>query len=282
MPDIYTGDTATDAMKQTIVANMLQRQLIAKSVLAGTIRNVSEFAVDGVDEIEFPRTNNFSVVKKTSGTAVEAAALTYGTDKLLLDQHAVIQWLLEKKANKQSAINLEAANLLNATLAHAKGVDVDIHAALIAGVSASGPDHIIAFANASSLGRADIVEGMKLLDLQEMPDENRFLAVNPTEHAALLNITDFVDVSKYGSTAPVMNGELGQLFGMKVLKSTVVTAGRPIIYQAEACVLGFQLQPTFASQPDLANLATRYSVDQLYGVKVMQSGKGIVRLGAAS
>jgi hypothetical protein len=281
MADIYTGDTATDAMKQTIVANMLQRQLIAKSVLAGTIRNVSEFAVDGVDEIEFPRTNNFSVVKKTSGTAVEAAALTYGTDKLLLDQHAVIQWLLEKKANKQSAINLEAANLLNATAAHAKGVDVDIHAALIAGVSASGPDHIIAFAGAS-FGRADIVKAMELLDLQEMPDEGRFLAVNPTEHATLLNITDFIDVSKYGSTAPVMNGELGQLFGMKVLKSTVVTAGRPIVYQAESCVLGFQLQPTFASQPDLANLATRYSVDQLYGVKVMQSGKGIVRLGAAS
>ena len=281
MADIITGDTATDAMKQTIVANMLQRQLIAKSVLAGTIRNVSEFAVDGVDEIEFPRTNTFSITKKVSGTAVDAAALTYSTDKLLLNQHAVIQWLLEKKANKQSAINLEAANLLNATLAHAKGVDVDIHAALIAGVSASGPDHIIAFAGAS-FGRADIVKAMELLDLQEMPDENRFLAVNPTEHATLLNITDFVDVSKYGSTAPVMNGELGQLFGMKVLKSTVVTAGRPIVYQAEACVLGFQLQPTFASQPDLANLATRYSVDQLYGVKVMQSGKGIVRLGSAT
>lgn len=281
MADIITGDTATDAMKQTIVANMLQRQLIAKSVLAGTIRNVSSFAVDGVDEIEFPRTNTFSITKKVSGTAVDAAALTYSTDKLLLNQHAVIQWLLEKKANKQSAINLEAANLLNATLAHAKGVDVDIHAALIAGVSASGPDHIIAFAGAS-FGRADIVKAMELLDLQEMPDEGRFLAVNPTEHATLLNITDFVDVSKYGSTAPVMNGELGQLFGMKVLKSTVVTAGRPIVYQSEACILGFQLQPTFASQPDLANLATRYSVDQLYGVKVMQSGKGIVRLGSAS
>jgi len=281
MADIYTGDTATDALKQTIVANMLQRQLIAKSVLAGTIRNVSEFAVDGVDEIEFPRTNTFSVTKKTSGTAVDAAALTYATDKLQLNQHAVIQWLLEKKANKQSAINLEAANLLNATLAHAKGVDVDIHAAMIAGVSASAPDHIIAFAGAS-FGRADIVKAMELLDLQEMPDEGRYLAVNPTEHATLLNITDFVDVSKYGSTAPVMNGELGQLFGMKVLKSTVVTAGRPIVYQSEACVLGFQLQPQFASQPDLANLATRYSVDQLYGIKVMQSGKGIVRLGSAT
>lgn len=281
MADVLTGDTATDVVKQTIVANIVQRQLIAQSVLAGTIRNVSEFAVDGVDEIEFPRLSNFAVTKKTSGTAVDAAALTYASDKLLLSEHAVIQWLIEKKANKQAAINLESANLLNASKAHAKQVDVDIHAALIAGVSTSSPDHVIAFAGAS-FARADIVEAMRLLDIQEFPAEGRYLAVHPTEHATLLNITDFIDASKYGSTAPVQNGEIGQLFGMKVLKSTVVTAGRPIVYQAEAAVLGFQLMPQFDSQKDLANLATRYSLDQLYGIKVMQSGKGVVRLGSAT
>jgi len=281
MADVITGDTSTDVLKQTIVANLIQRQLIASSVLAGTITNVSQFAVDGIDEIEFPKMDNLAVTKKTSGTAVDAAAISFGTDKLLLNQHAVVQWLIEKKANKQAAINLESAYLMNATKAHAKQVDVDIHAALIAGVSTSAPDHVIAFAGAS-FGRADIVEAMKLLDLQEMPAEQRFLAVNPTEHATLLNIADFIDASKYGSTSPVQNGEIGQLFGMKVLKSTVVTAGRPIVFQSEACVLGFQLNPQFDNQKDLANLATRYSVDQLYGVKVTQSGKGIVRLGSAT
>lgn len=281
MADVLTGDTATDAMKATLIANIVQRQLIAKSVLAATVRNVSEFAIDGIDEIEFPKTSNFAVTKKVSGTAVDAAALTYSTDKLLLDQHAVVQWLIEKKANKQSAINLETANLLNAANAHAKQVDVDIHAAMIAGVSASGPDHIIAFAGAS-FGRADIVKAMELLDLQEIPSELRYLAVNPTDHATLLNITDFIDVSKYGSSAPVMNGEIGQLFGMKVLKSTVVTAGRPLAYQQEAVALGFQLLPQFDQDKDLANLSTRYSLDQLYGAKVMQGGVGIVRLGAAT
>lgn len=281
MADVITGDTATDVLKQTIVAGIVQRQLIAKSVVAGTIRNVSEFAQDGVDEIEFPRMSNFAVTKKTSGTPVDAAALTWGTDKLLLDQHAVVQWLVEKKANKQAAVNLESASLLNASNAHAKQVDVDIHAAMIAGVSASGPDHIIAFAGAS-FGRADIVKAMELLDIQEMPPEQRYLLVHPTEHATLLNITDFVDANRYGSREAILNGEIGQLFGMKVLKSTVCTVGRPLVYQAEAAVLGFQLMPQFDSDKDLANLATRYSLDQLYGTKVMQSGKGIVRLGSAT
>lgn len=281
MADVLTGDTATDAMKQTLVAALVQRELIAKSVLFGTIMDVSQFAVQGADEIEFPKLGSFSVTKKTSGTAVDAAALTYATDKLLLNQHAVVQWLIEKKANAQAAINLESANLQRAISAHAKQVDVDIHAALIAGVSTSAPDHVIAFAGAS-FDKADIVEAMKLLDNQEFPAEGRYLAVNPAEHATMLNIDNFIDASKYGSNMPVMNGEIGQVFGMKVLKSTVVTAGRPVIYQAESSCIGFQLQPTFDNQKDLANLATRYSLDQLYGVKVLQAGKGIVRLGSAT
>lgn len=281
MADVITGDVATDVLKQTVIASIVQRELIAGSVLAGTVRNVTEFAVDGMDEIEFPKHSSFTVTKKVSGTPVDASALTWGTDKLLLNEHAVIQWLIEKKANKQSVVNLESANLLAAAKAHAKQVDVDVHAALIAGVSTASPDHVIAFAGAS-FGRADIVKALELLDLQEMPTEGRFLAVNPTEFATMLNIDNFVDASKFGSNAPILNGQIGQVFGMPVLKTTAVTAGRPVVYHMDALALGFQLAPQFDSQKDLANLATRYSLDQLYGMKVMQSGKGIVRLGSAT
>lgn len=282
MPDVLTGDTATDTMKQTIVANLVQRELIASSVLAGTILDVSQFAsADGVDEINFPRLGSFSVTKKTSGTPIDAAALSYAVDTLQLNQHAVVQWLIEKKATKQAAIALELENLQRAARAHAKQIDVDIHAALIAGVSTSAPDHVVAFIGAG-FDKADIVNGMYLLDNSEVPADERFLAVNPAEHATMLNIEGFIDASKYGSSQPVMNGEIGMVYGMKVLKSTVVTAGRPLIYQKEAAVIGFQLAPSYEQQKDLANLAERYSLDQLYGIKAMLQGKAIVRMGAAS
>lgn len=282
MADVLTGDTAVDAMKQTIVANLVQKELIATTVIAPTIMDVSQFAsANGVDEIEFPKLGSFSVTKKASGTPVDAAALTYATDKLLLNQHAVVQWLIEKKASKQAAIALELENLQRAARAHAKQVDVDIHAAMIAGVSASAPDHIIAFAGAS-FDKADIVKGMELLDNQEYSADGRYLLVNPAEHATMLLVDGFIDASKYGSTQPIQQGEIGMIYGMKVLKSTVCTAGRPLVYHKESTVIGFQLQPAFDQQKDLANLAERYSLDQLYGIKVMQSGKGIVRLGAAS
>jgi N4-gp56 family major capsid protein len=281
MADVLTGDTATDAVKQTVVSALVQRELIAQSKLLGTIMDVSQFAVDGLDEIEFPKLGSFSVTKKISGTAVDAAALTYGTDKLLLNQHAVVQWLVEKKANKQAVVNLESANLERAVSAHAKQVDVDIHAALIADVSASAPDHIIAYAGAS-FDKEDVLKALELLDIQEWPSENRFLAVNPAEHKTLLAIDSFIDASKYGSAEPIQNGEIGRIYGVPVIKTTVVTAGRPLVYHMEAACIGFQLNPEFDQDKDLANLGIRYSLDQLYGVKVLQSGKGIVRLGSAS
>lgn len=281
MADVITGDTATDAVKQTIVANIVQRELIAGAVIAGTITDVTQFAVTGSDEIEFPKLGSFSVNKKVSGVPVSAQALTYGTDKLLLDQHAVVQWLIEKKSNKQSAVNLEGANLLAAARAHAKQVDVDIHAALAAGVSAAAPDHVIAYIGAT-FDKADIVKALELLDLQEFPSADRYLAVNPTEYATMLNIEGFVDASKFGSNAPVMNGQIGEIYGVKVLKTTSVTSGRPLVYHKEAAVIGFQLAPEFDSEKDLANLAMRYSLDQLYGIKVTLGGKGIVRLGSAT
>lgn len=277
-----TGDAVTDAMKQTVIAALVQRELIAQSKLLATVTDVTSIASQsGQDELEFPRLGSFTVTKKVSGTPVTDANLTYGTDKLLLNQHAVIQWLIEKKASKQSAISLEQENLTRAVSAHAKQVDVDIHAELVAGVSASGPDHIIAF-NGPAFDKVDIVKALELLDLQEIPSENRYLAVNPAEYATMLNIDNFIDASKFGSNQPVLNGQIGLIFGMPVIKTTVVAAGRPMVYHKEALAIGFQLNPEFDSEKDLPNLAIRYSLDQLYGMKTMLQGKGIVRLGAAA
>lgn len=282
MADTVTGTTATASVQQAAIATLVQRNLIAKSTLLGTITDFSMLAEPGNKTVDIPKVGNFTVTKKTSGTAVDATALTYATDQLALDQQAVVQWLVEKRASKQSRIALAEINLSRAIDAHAKQVDTDIHAALIAGVSSSSPDHIIAFANAASFDKPDVIEGRRLLDMQEVPAGDRFIAVNPTDEASLLGIAGFVEADKYGSNSAVMNGELGRLYGSTVIKSTVVTSGRPLMYHREACCIAFQQDPEFDNQKDLANLAMRYSLDQLYGVKVLQAGKLIVRFGSAT
>lgn len=281
MADVITGSTATSAVAQAAIAQLVQRNLYAKSVLLGSIWDLSSLAAPGDVSVKLPTASNFTVTKKTSGTPVDAAALTYSGDVLPFDQHAVVQFLIEKRASLQSRIALANINMERAMAAHAKQIDTDIHAAMIAGVSASAPDHIIAFAGAS-FDKADIVEARRLLDNQEWPSEGRALAIHPDEEAKMLGVEGFVDASRFGSADVVQNGMIGKVYGIPVLKTTVVTSGRPLMYTYESTCIAFQAMPEMDSQKDLPNVATRYSLDQLYGLKVLQSGKGIVRMGSAT
>ncbi len=281
MPDAITGSTETSAVQQAAVAQFVQRNLIAKSKLLGRIWDLSALAQPGDVSVKIPTASNFSVTKKVSGTAVEAAALTYGGDVLAFDQHAVVQFLIEKRASLQSRIALAQVNMSRAVEAHAKQIDVDIHAAMIAGVSTSNPDHVIAFAG-STLAATDILEARRLLDVQEFPEDERTLAVHPTDEKAMLLLDNFVRADAYGSSGGLVNGEIGRIYGATVIKSTVVTTARPIYFHKESCAIAFQADPMMDSDKDLPNVATRYSLDQLYGLKVLKSGIGIVRLGSAS
>ncbi len=280
MSDAITGTTETGAVQQAAIATLVQRNLFAKSALLRTVWDLSALAMPGDKSVKIPTASNFSVTKKASGTAVEAAALTYGGDTIDFDQHAVVQFLIEKRASIQSRIALAEINIMRAIEAHAKQVDVDIHAALIAGVSTSAPDHVIAFAG-SGVAAVDVLEARRLLDMQEWPADGRTLAINPNEEKALLQIDGFVRADAYGASA-IPTGKLGTLYGMEVVKTTVVTSGRPLVYHKEALAIAFQADPQLDSDKDLPNVATRYSLDQLYGLEVLRSGIGVVRLGSAS
>lgn len=251
---------------------LVQRFLIAESKLLGTIRDVSSFAESGLEEIKFPKAGAFSVNKKISGTPVTAQALTYTSDILPLDQHAVIQWSVEKKALKQSPVAILEDALMRASKAHAKQVDVDIHSEIDGSAAVLTTDD-----NDGKLSREEIVAMIVALDDNEIPEDDRYLAINPEQKGDMLNITDFIDASKFGTDRPVRKGVIGEVFGTEVVVSTVVTAGEPLMYHRECAAIGFQMAPEYAEESDLPNLARLYSLDQLYGVKSLLDGNAAVK-----
>ncbi len=269
-----------EVQRQDLIAALVQRELIAQSVLAPTVMNVSKYAVKGAKSITFPYAGHFAVHDKLQNTEVEAQTLTYSGDTLSLNLHKVIQWVIEKSASVQTPVDVELDAISRATRAMAKQLDSDIHAALIL-ASSSSPDHIVAFAG-SAIAIADIVDANKLLDIQDVPQDGRVLAISPTDKAALLKIASFVDASQWGNNQPIAKGVIGEVYGCKVVMSTVVTTSRPILYHNEAVAWGLQMGPEFDQQKDLKNLGQRYSLDQMYGVKVMQGGIMQVRMGSAS
>jgi N4-gp56 family major capsid protein len=272
MADQLIGNTEVAAVKQALIASVVQRELQAAAMVGPTVWDVSQFAEPGALSIAFPRSTSFSVEKKISGQKASAQALTLSTDTMNLNQHAVVQWVIEKSQSVQSRVNLELLAAQRAASAHARQVDSDIISSIDSNRS-TGND--VTFSSAITL--ANINEMRRNLSVANWPAENRTLLIHPAQEEDLLNIANFIQADQYGGREALLNGEIGRIFGVRVVVSNLVTEDQAYMYHRDAAAVGFQQMPEFAEQPDLENLGMRFSVDQLYGVVVTQSGTGISR-----
>jgi len=272
MADQITGDSEVSAVKMTLIAAMVQQELKAAARMLPTVRDVSSFAEPGLDTISFPKSTSFSVEKKLSGQKASAQALTYTTDDLSLNQEAVVQWLIEKKQSKQSRVNLEIDAAARAASAHGRQVDTDLISAINAGRKSAND---VTFSSALTL--ANIVAMRKALNVEFWPEADRTLALHPAQEEDMLNISNFIKANEYGSRQALLQGEIGQIFGTRVVVSALLTEDECFMYHRDSCAIGFQSSLDFDQQKDLENMGQRYSLDQLYGIKVLQSGSGIVK-----
>lgn len=287
MADVITGVTEiTNVSQREIMESMVQQYLQGASMFP---QRVQTFGVaKGIKSVDIPRAGGFTVGSKSENTAVDAQAITWAVDNLALDKHRVIQVLMEDIANIQSKVNQEMQMAERAGLDLAFDTDLRIVNAFYSAASASAPDHILAYANsagADTLGAADILNAKLLLDNQKVPQDGRYLAVDPTAYSQLLAVSDFVRYDAiYANQVNegVRPGVVGKIYGFEVFMSTAVTTKQNIAFHKSALAYGVQLGVTYATQPQLEHLGIRHSFSQLYGVKGLDSGKRHVILGTAS
>lgn len=85
-----------------------------------------------------------------------------------------------------------------------------------------------------------------VLDEANVPTEGRYAVVPPWYHALLRKDPNFINAEKSGTTAPLMNGQVGEAAGFAVLKSNNVpqpSAGTTYVVQA-----GTPMAVSFANQ----------------------------------
>lgn len=63
------------------------------------------------------------------------------------------------------------------------------------------------------------------LNKANVPRRDRFAILSPEFEALLLGDNRFLDASRYGSTEPVLNGEIGRAIGFRILVSNNLPAG---------------------------------------------------------
>ena len=270
MANAPTGITETVATSIDVVSAILQQELIQNSVLLGTVSDYSAWVIPGANTVKVPRAGSFTAGDKVENTASETQALTFATDDIELSVYKHIVAEVEDRAQEQAAVDVEGYYIQRMASAMVTAIESSVAGVLVKAandIQLSGVGNLL-------ITKADILEGRKLLDDNKVPANDRFLALPPAQEKAMLLIDDFVDASKYGSNEAVMNGELGRIFGMRVIKSTSFSSdSEAVIYHRSHAAFARQQSPKFEKQrASLSKLANELSLSLLYGVKQLDSG----------
>jgi N4-gp56 family major capsid protein len=269
MANITTTETA--AVGIDVVSRYVQMYLAKRAILIPSVTDLTGDAVPGVKSVSVGRRSGFTAVPKVANAAAASQAFTWTSDALALDQHKVVFARLENIADVQATIEQAPEIMAASTQAIVDALEAAVYTAL-ATTKTSAPDHRVKYATASTLSTSDIIEARRLLSVQNVPFDNRFLAIHPNQEADLLKLEDFLDVSKYGSNVALLNGEIGRLLGFTVLVSNNVTADTSLAYHRSHVAFARQQITTFTSMPNLEYVATDFLMQALYGVKTLDAG----------
>ncbi len=265
-----TGNAALVATKQDLIAALVQKELIAKAILAGTVLDVSRFAVKGAKTIAFPKAGSFTVEDRATGVQATIQNLTFANDQLLLDKMATVSWLIDPQDELESVLDVDAEYSLRAAAAHGLYLDQQIKSVL-------ETNGVATTTVAANITDAVILEMRAALLRREADPRKLRLAISPEQEAAMLGINKFTLVEQYGQ-AVVQSGAFGFIYGIPVFVSSVIDGDEYYMYEEEGLCLGFQRGPTLGERaaPEYGATAMLKTLDQKFGVKGLQiNQKGV-------
>lgn len=255
------------------IRSIIQENYYKMARLGPTIMNQSEAVQPGSLSVDFPIISKAAMGDKTLGTALSDSAFTLTADRLLLNKNKAIYTTVEDRSELQSVPNLGSSIVREFAKAWVEQLESDVWTE-IALTSTAAPDHLIPLddGTADQLTQAQLLEARKLLNDQNLPTEERFIALSPKQEKAILSIADFVRADSYGSAGGLINGEVGRIYGCAVVVSNTVPADEAAMYHREHCAWAIQQAPKFERDRDIQNLSDEYALSMQYGVKVMRGG----------
>lgn len=268
MADVIAGNVELGATKQDLIAALVQRELAFNAKLLPYFTDVSAFAIPGSKSISFPKLTSFTVVDRVEAAAGDASALTATVDTMNLDFNAYVAYIIDAMTKKQANINAEMEYAKRAAAAHGRYVDSQIIVRLAADATS--------FVNVG----ADVdVTYSNLVDMQEdyliadgLVEQGAWL-ISVQQNKAILNLTEFKDTSAFGEMA-IRDGMVKQILGMPVVIHNGLAGKQLFLVGKEALAIGFQSAPQMDEQKanEYGVGATRVAVDQLFGIKALQTG----------
>ena len=307
-----TGGFVDNTSAATFIPEIWSDEIIAayqkNLVLANLVKKMSMSGKKG-DTIHVPKPVRGDAHAKAENTAVTVQNATESEVQVSINKHYEYSRLIEDITDVQALSSLRQFYTEDAGYALATQVDTDLHS-LATGLGTSGTtsttylNNVGTFFNDASNGlstytadtvvSADVFEDdafrgiIQKLDDQDVPMDNRSFVVPPVLRNTIMGISRYVS-SDFVNNSTVVNGKIGQLYGIDVYVSTncptVEAAGDnsassvdsigALLFHRDAMVLAEQVGVRSQTQYKQEWLANLFTSDTLYGVAVLRPASGL-------
>ena len=272
IPEVWSDEIVAAYKKSLVMANLVKKM---------------SFKGKKGDTVHIPSPTRGTASAKAAGSQVTLIAATEGDVTISIDKHFEYSRLIEDIVEAQALSSLRSFYTDDAGHALAKKVDttlIQLARAARGGSSANaqyaggiigstGAAYTYGSSNAANIADAGIRAAIQLLDDQDVPMDGRSLVVPPVARNSMLGINRFTEQAFKGNGTTLMNGEFGDIYGVKVYVSTNcdTAAGNSatdrvaLMFHRDWAVLVEQIGVRSQTQYKQEYLGTLFTADTLYG-----------------
>lgn len=272
-------------VQEALVAEVVQRELQAASKLSALFSDFSDLVGKGTASLKIPRASSFTVGTRDNATPTAASPmnLTFAFDEILLNQSKYVYYVIPGDVELDAKPSYELSAASRAASAHGRNMDIARIDALWTGGSLTSANDVEFVAGTTDIEETLLNMIQKADEAEMLDDGNRFLIVRPQERKALLGVANFVQADRYGDRTPLVTGELGSVYGVRVVVVNHVGDdfgdGKMILCHKESLGFAFHRLPTHDMEKAIAYGANSmaHTWDVKFGLKCLQDGQLIVR-----
>ena len=277
IPEVWSDEIVAAYKKSLVMANLVKKM---------------NFKGKKGDTVHIPSPTRGEASAKTAGNQVTLIAATEGDIAVTIGSHFEYSRLIEDIVEAQALSSLRQFYTDDAGHALAKKVDTSLiqlargarggtagNAQYSGGIIGStGAAYTYSSSNAANIADAGIRTAIQLLDDQDVPMDGRSLVVPPVARNSMLGINRFTEQAFKGTGSTLMNGEFGDIYGVKVFVSTncdtaagnTATDRVALMFHRDWAVLVEQLGVRSQTQYKQEYLGTLFTADTLYGVSELR------------
>ena len=284
-----TGSSVNNTNHATFIPEMWSDEIIAeyeKSLVMKPLVKSLKVAGKKGDTVRIPMPVRGNANAKLEETQVTLVADQSGEKVINIDQHWEYSKLIEDITMIQAQPSMRKFYTQDAGYALATRVDSDLIQAALDGWTAQGhmtdTGLVVPAVEGSAGDFSDqgFRDGIQILDDKNVPMDSRKLVIPPAARNHIMGIDRYVS-SDFVNGRGVVNGKIGELYGVDVFVSTNLPANNAgekpcLLFHTDALVIAEQSAIRSQTQYKQEYLADLLTSDTLYGFDDYRPESGVV------